>query len=520
MGRVATTLGGVLVVVAAIGTVARAEPACVPLRGGVAAVGNQDAIARLLASSETCPRDVFTLRALIRERGGAIATAFVGNRGFHNPSLGSFSLFEMASGPLAPGVTVEDGELFIGHFTAASGPSLTLDQRPSAGSLMIEAIAWDTGKGLFNFYELRGNGTTGVWTYKGDSGDIVADVAMLHRGRGVGQAAFGSRLRCSGCHVGGGPIMKELSAPHNDWWSPARTLPLGGRRFDERLAAIAEGFVGADRFASSVRAGLARLDASPQFAALRSGRTLQERLRPLFCPLEVNLESDPVALDETNATTTIPSGLLVDPRLAEARLETSRSLYVAALQATGSSFPETSRRDADHAWLGPVKATSDQLAVQALIAAGLVDAEFVSDVLAVDFTNPALSSARCGLLGLVPATASGDWPARFRRALAASSDPAGKALLANLTDPARTAEAHRRRAGEMLAACRAKLEAQPFVVSMLRLVAKRRAEVRSSEISSNPDGQILEPGFRVVFPRQAGPAAPELTLSDSCDVTP
>src|SRR4029079_15937950 len=106
------------------------------------------------------------------------------------------------------------------------------------------------------------------------------------------------------------------------------------------------------------------------------------------------------------------------------------------------------------------------------------------------------------------------------RALAASSEPAAKALLANLTDPARSAEAHRRRAGEMLAACRAKREAPPLVASMLRLVAQRRAEVRSYEISSNPDGQILEPGFRVIFPRQAGTPAPRLTLSDSCDVMP
>src|SRR5262245_20221839 len=97
-------------------------------------------------------------------------------------------------------------------------------------------------------------------------------------------------------------------------------------------------------------------------------------------------------------TTRLPSGLFVDPRLARGQLEVTRTAYDAGLQATGSKFPEINRTDADHAWLGPVKAASDQLAVGTLVSAGLVDDEFVADVLAVDFTNPVLSATRCNLL--------------------------------------------------------------------------------------------------------------------------
>ena len=41
-----------------------------------------------------------------------------------------------------------------------------------------------------------------------------------------------------------------------------------------------------------------------------------------------------------------------------------------------------------------------------------------------------------------------------------------------------------------------------------RFLAQRRAEIAASEISKNPRGQILEPGFRVIFPVQATTPAP------------
>jgi hypothetical protein len=497
-----------------------AGPGCLPvLRTGARVTGNQDVLARLLAAGDACPPDVLALRQRIVGSGGVLATAFIGNRGFHNPGRGSFSLFETVGGTLDGLGKVEEGEMFFGHFTVADGARLSLDQDPTPPSLMVEAIAWDAAKGLFNFYELRGNGKTGTWTYNGDSADIVADIERLHRARAPGQEAFGERLRCSGCHVNGGPILKELAPPHNDWWTPARPLPLGGRQFDPVLSRIAQGFVGPDPLAAGVRAGVARLQASSRYRALLRARSLQERLRPLFCPVELNLASDGAPLDETSAVTLLPSSLLVDPRLAEGVLKVSRVDYEAALRSVGSRFPETPRRDADHAWLGPVKAHSDEIAIQVLIEDGLVDAEFVGDVLAVDFTNPALSDSRCRLLSLVPAAAAADWPARFRGALQASERPEAKALLANLTDPDRDAESHRLRAEALLAACARNLGSADFVRSALRLVGQRRAAVAANEISHNRQGKILEPGFRIVFPVQAAAeGARALRLSETCEV--
>ena len=72
-------------------------------------MGNQDALARLLAARPTCPSDAVALRARIRESGGVLATAFIGNRSFHNPGAGSFSLFEIVGGSLASIGVVGDG---------------------------------------------------------------------------------------------------------------------------------------------------------------------------------------------------------------------------------------------------------------------------------------------------------------------------------------------------------------------------------------------------------------------------
>ena len=77
---------------------------------------------------------------------------------------------------------------------------------------MVELIAWDGDKQVFNFYEMIGDGRQGKWFYRGDSLDIQADVKFLHRQTGSGDPRFGSNLRCSGCHTAGGPIMKELVA--------------------------------------------------------------------------------------------------------------------------------------------------------------------------------------------------------------------------------------------------------------------------------------------------------------------
>ena len=471
----------------------------------------QDALAQVLRSAPACPTDVFGFRQLLQQRGARIQTTMVANRGFHNAAEGSFSLFETITGPIQQvDFSLAPGNLFFGHFTGAEGGKLVNLQSPEPGNLMIELIAWDPGKKLYNFYELIGNGQRGDWFYRGDSQDIRADITDLHRQANPAQPHFGRRLRCSGCHLSGGPIMKELALPHNDWWSAQRRLPLGGHQPDARLVGMMNGLEDAELLASHVRSGIAQLQASTPFNAAED---LQARLRPLFCPQEINFESDAQPLDQAGPELNLPAGLLVDPRLAAGPLRNASASYVAALRTSGSRFPEIDRADGDHAWLGPVKAWSDQQEIASLVRQGLIDAEFVSDVLAIDFTRPVVSPQRCGLLPLLPRTAAPGWQQQFRTNLAASQLPAARQLAAHLAQ--NDLPAHQEQARRFLGACQQRLQTPDGVSELLTWVGTQRQAVAHSEISANPLGQILEPGFRVIFPVLQLPAT-QPRLDENC----
>lgn len=492
---------------------------------GQTAARTHDALG-LLLSEHTCPKNVFELRQLFKSSGLRLETTLVANRGFHNPAQGSFSLFEMVFGKLKTPdnhLLINAGDFFFGHFTAINSEGeLIADQNPEKNSLMIEAFAWDPNKEVFNFYELRGDGTQGQWFYRGDSFDIVADNKLLHRQPDPQHPQFGNRLRCSGCHNAGGPIMKELDKPHNDWWEPVRGLDFGGRKPDTSLQDILETLVSSDELAKNVVTGLKRLEQSKTLYRKQSG-SLQEQLRPLFCPLELNLMSDIFPNDALRPEISIPAEFFLDPRFLQAEenqaIIISRTFYNIALNEAGSYFPETDLNDADHAWLTPVKAKSDQLAVDNLIQHGVIDQKFVLDVLDVDKGNPVFSSARCGLLRLLPDASTSNWREIFMMNLDQSQDWAAKKLLKNLTSPQQDAEFYMRKAKRFLLQCQLKLRNSKQVVKMYHLLMQRRAEVRASEISLNPLGQILEPGFRVIFPEnKITPRPGALKLTSTCEV--
>jgi hypothetical protein len=185
-----------------------------------------------------------------------------------------------------------------------------------------------------------------------------------------------------------------------------------------------------------------------------------------------------------------------------------KTLYVAALNQFNSLFLDyqaggarsTDGIDGDHAFETPVKGRSDILLAEAMVKSGLIDAEFVLDVVALDMTRPMFSDARCGLLQLVPDQAADQWRAEFTRRLQASPQSAAQELYKNLTDPQRTAAFHRERAAQLMRAVQANAQQQSAVTGYVRLLAQRRISVYQAQVSQHPQGQIFEPGFRLIFP--------------------
>ena len=247
---------------------------------------------------------------------------------------------------------------------------------------------------------------------------------------------------------------------------------------------------------------------------------MQERLRPLFCPMELNIKSDILPFDDRKPAVRVPSAFFVDPRLAMAEIVVQRDHYDVALRTTNSHLPKMpGRLDADHGWLTPVKARSDVVAIDSLIERGVVSKDFAMAVLAVDFTNPVFSKTRCGLLQLVPDKAGSDFLVRFQSALRNAGTPRATALHENLTDPARNAAFFEGQARAFLAACQRRTTEAAAVTEWYQLLAQRRAEVAASEISQNPSGRILEDPGRIVFPSTRPAAVPRrLALTPACRV--
>ena len=498
-----------------------------PLAAGI----NDDALFKLLSAQPRCPANALIFRDLVLANKMMLRPAMVDNRGFHNPlPQGSFSFFESVVGTYS-GQTLAPGDWFFGHFTAASIDNTALtsilspQQAATPDNLLLETLVWDPKKQMFNFYEIRGSGEGGVWFYRGDSADIQADIANLDRAYDTSQPIFMGpldagkatlpRLRCSGCHMNGGPIMKELKAPHDSWWTTERPLDLGALRIAPEFKTILDNVVSANDFSAWIKAGDEKLLGAAAYWKKRSALSLQEQLRPLFCEQEVNLESDSQPLEGPDTTIGAPLGAFIDQRLVPdvQTIAIKKDLYVNSLTLFQSQFFDyqsggfansvqpINQIDADHAFETPVKSHSDILLAEKMVAAGLIDEKFVYDVISIDMTRPMFSPARCGLLRLVPDSApTPDWKTKFQKNLADSPLPAAQELLVSLKDPARTPAYHRGQAKDLINKVQANAASQQDVNGYVRLLTQRRIAVYQAQISQHPQGQIFEPGFRLIFP--------------------
>ena len=464
---------------------------------GTVTLAKRDALFLLLAKSSACPESVQALKSLFKNAGNSIRPSMVANRGIHNPNLGSFSIFEEVVGNSSADLEIQPGELFFGHFTDVLNGTLVLDQKPAPRKLMVELIAWDNEKNIFNFYELIGTTTGGDWFYRGDSVDILHDNENLYLNVPAGSPQFGKTLRCSACHTSGGPIMKEISTPHNDWWTKERPLDFGPNKLSAEVSQIVSEIFGAEDFSQSVKLGIHKVDESSEFKNKKEKMSLQVQLRPLFCEVEINLESDLTPLTSGKPGVQVPAGSVVNPLLKQSSLEIIKSDYEALLDVFGMNFTETENKDADHAWLVPVKGYSDLLAIQSLIKNNIITTEFAFDVLAVDIQNTLFSKKRCGLLKLFPKTGGIEG---FTQNLKSSNLAGAEELYKNLTDPVRNQNLHVKLAENLLHNTQSQLKSVDGGRALFEKLILQREAVFAAEISKNPRGQILEPGFRVIFP--------------------
>jgi hypothetical protein len=473
-----------------------AEPCQIMVTRSQPAPKLDDGLYVLLSGRALCPQHVLALENRFHENGWHISSYMVANRGRLNPSLGSFSFFEEATGLLPNGQT---GEVFFGHFTDVIDGHIDLDQRPAAKKLLVEAIAFDYTKGLYNFYELIGTGTGATWFYRGDSQDALLDNAYLYRDPPRGEDKFGKRMRCSACHTSGGPIMKELAVPHNDWWRTNHRLTFGDHELSQDVVAKVSALGDASAFALSVSQGMKKLFSSPSYQEIIQKRSLQEIVRPLFCTTEINLISSSTRLRDEQDEFSLPPEFVLNPLLGAPALNFKKRDYQALTHKYKLKFPETEEIDADYMWLAPIISKADMMAIQGLIEHGVLSQKVAMDILMVDFTEPTFSEPRCALLSLVPKTRSDDWLKVFVLNLKAQKNPYARELAKNINDANSFFMIHE----PAIKAHIERLSTDGALEPLFKTLMRKRLEVFTSEISKNPRGQILEPGFRVIFPERS-----------------
>jgi hypothetical protein len=454
---------------------------------------NDDLLVSLITINDKCPKTVLDLKRVFKEDGLKSHPALVANRGFHNPKHGSFSIFETLEGfSNLHQIAIKAEYLYFGHFTGKDGSNtIVLDQHNSNGKLLVELIAYDFKKKVYNFYELIGSAPSPIWIYRGDSYDALYDNKAL---KIKGVQSKPSKMRCSACHNSGGPIMKEIDYPHSDWWTEKNLVDFGNAKLSNELYQYIGEFVDGSEFSKSVKNGIKLLSSSN----ITSSLSIKEQLRPLFCTTEINLKSDEeMFLLESNDVIKISSETFVNPFLvAPYIMSMDKEKYTKSLLGFNSIFPETNNLDAQFGFHAPVKSYVDIAAINKMIEANIIDEEFTIDILSVDYKNPLFSTKRCELLGEIKNKSS--WKKDFINSLKKKTDTVSVNLLSNLLIINKLE--HKSVAKQYLLNKERSWNSQNGVSQEVLKLDKLRTSVFSDEISKNPRGQILEPGFRIVFP--------------------
>jgi hypothetical protein len=384
----------------------------------------------------------------------------------------------------------------------------------------VEILAFDETRKIFDFYALEG----GQLRFMGTSVDMLD---------GPGSGSGGSQeRRCANCHTGGGPVMKELLLPWANWDGPTGLHFNGGTTSpgsDVVFKQLATGLglppeathATGDQLQNVVQDGnTAWNQARRDTLAAKDTRSL---LRPLFCTVEVNLQTSPalhqplqaIGIEALVNSSEFNVFSAPDPQVAASDYTKVVGAHQTVLDEQGHRLNGSDGKplvDTAFAYNHPFASFADNNYIDLLRK--VTSDDFVNAVLGVDFTTPVFSDRRCGLLQLVP-TIPVDvaHPAAYAKVLrdglvsAISSAPHDANspeadLLANLQNPSRP----QARVTSFLKACAARGTADSgrLTLELMRVQSVQRRHFRALPIFEHrellpeddfgtPDGARLDP---------------------------
>jgi hydroxyacylglutathione hydrolase len=321
-------------------------------------------------------------------------------------------------------LVAEDQDLQRGEravITRTRGQDAIVMITPSTREPILEVIAWDADRNVFNYYAREGIRT---WVWKGSSPDALKDPS---RGQG-----------CFKCHMNGAPIMKELLVPWTNWHSQSapiqnESIPTDSPLKNDPLF-MPQNLTDASQLEKHIQAWIAKTN-SGHINRLQQGQVdVRTILRPLFETTTANLafstnpsaSSSPNVLiplsfflnsrafgDAAGVDVTVPQEFgQCSPTPFSCKPAVDRTFYQESLVkfdfALKSKGFERKPGDTHFAFAVPEPAFEDIDMIKQLVRNRLISSRFAACALAVDFPNPVYSPVRRQLLQFVPATPLAD----------------------------------------------------------------------------------------------------------------
>jgi hypothetical protein len=386
-----------------------------------------------------------------------------------------------------------DHDLFLSVF----GIDPTAADLPQDGTELIGRAT----SGVFDFY-VHENAT---WKFMGTSADAVSGGYTCGE-KGDCEPNAAQKARCWACHESGGLNMKEINSP---WfgWDFAQAIP-GGTDIYSKFKRLGKRADAVD-METRVENGNTAWDKTRVEVLKTVANPVQELLRPLFCTLTANIQFGIASQSPVSFWVAQPNNGFVPfktlgfspPGIFTVNtVDDNGATYNALLLANGQKITDAKGKqlvgpkgpvvDEGGASMFATKGDIDDRYLTALVDANVVDADFILDVLHVDFTRPIFSPTRFSLLSAAPNLSGADLTsARIRAGFVAnlaSAQGAGAELLASLNDQ-NDATAHLKDVEDFLNACKARTDKRALLSEVLEHNDDVKAALRAHR-TQTPDG--------------------------------